>query len=65
MILSWLIWQETEENNDIKYLIEGNPLNKKAEERGARLEILKKRKDEPISEIKAFPYTGQYLLYRR
>lgn len=55
MILSWLIWQETEENNDIKYLIEGNPLNKKAEERGARLEILKKKKDEPISEIKAFP----------
>ena len=43
---------KNKENNDIKFLIEGNALNKKAEEKGTYLEILKKRKEELISEIK-------------
>ena len=47
--------KKAEENNDIKFLIEGNALKGKAEETGAHLEIVKKRKEEFISEIKKFP----------
>ena len=56
MILSLLIWQKkAEENNDIKFLIAGNSLKRKAEEKSAHLDILKKRKVELISETKSFP----------
>ena len=46
--------KKAKENNDIKFLIEGNALKRKAEEKGVPLEILKKRKEELISEIKTF-----------
>ena len=45
---------KAKENNHIKFLIEGNALKRKAEEKGVPLEILKKRKEELISEIKTF-----------
>ena len=46
--------KKAKENNDIKFLIEGNALKRQAEEKGVPLEILKKRKEELISEIKTF-----------
>ena len=46
--------KKAKENNDIKFLIEGNALKRKAEEKGVPLEILKKSKEELISEIKTF-----------
>ena len=46
--------KKAKENNDIKFLIEGNALKRKDEEKGVPLEILKKRKEELISEIKTF-----------
>ena len=47
--------KKAEENNDIKFLMEGNVLKRKAEEKSVRFDILKKRKEELISEIKSFP----------
>ena len=47
--------KKAEENNDIKFLMEGNVIKRKAEEKSARFDILKKRKEELISEIKSFP----------
>ena len=47
--------KKAEENTDIKFLIEGNVLKRKAEEKSAHFDILKKRKEELISEIKSFP----------
>ena len=46
--------KKVKEINDIKFLIEGNALKRKAEEKGVPLEILKKRKEELISERKTF-----------
>lgn len=46
--------KQAKENNDIKFLIEGNALKRQAEEKGVPLEILKKGKEELISEIKTF-----------
>lgn len=46
--------KKVKEINDIKFLIEGNALKRKAEEKGVPLEILKKRKEEVISERKTF-----------
>ena len=46
--------KKVKEINDTKFLIEGNALKRKAEEKGVPLEILKKRKEELISERKTF-----------
>ena len=61
-----LNWQkEAEKTNDIKFLIEGNVLKSHAEENGAHLEISKNRTEELVSEIRKFPQTRQYFLYKR
>ena len=44
--------KKPKENNGISFLIEGNTLKTKAEEKGVHLEILKNRKKDLISEIK-------------
>ena len=46
--------KKAKENNEIKFLIEGNPSKGKSDGKGAHLEILKKRKEELLSEIKMF-----------
>ena len=61
-----LNWQkEAEKTNDIKFLIEGNAFKSHAEENGAHLEISKNRTEELVSEIRKFPQTRQYFLYKR
>ena len=44
--------KKAEEKNNIKFLIEGNALKRKSDEKSDQLEILKKRKEELVSEIK-------------
>ena len=44
--------KKAEEKNDITFLIEGNALKRKSDEKRDQLEILKKRKEELVSEIK-------------
>ena len=46
--------KKAEEKNDIKFLIEGNALKRKSDEKSDQLEILKKRKEELVSEIKEY-----------
>ena len=46
--------KKAEEKNDTKFLIEGNALKRKSDEKSDQLEILKKRKEELVSEIKEY-----------